>query len=45
MEPDPFFYMISNSTNNSLGTVDFSLYTRRIALKEDYHKERMHIFA
>ena len=33
----PNFYMISDNPNVSLGIVDFSLYTRRIALKDDYH--------
>ena len=33
--------MISENPNVSLGTVDCSLYTRRVMLKEDYHKERM----
>ena len=35
------FYMISDDPNVSLGIVDCSLYTRRIALKDDYHKKRM----
>ena len=35
------FYMISDSPNVSLAIVDCSLYTRRIALKDDYHKKRM----
>ena len=35
------FYMISDNPNNSLGNVDCPLYTRRIALKDDYHKKRM----
>ena len=35
------FYMISDSPNVNLGSVDCSLYTRRIALKDDYHKKRM----
>ena len=35
------FYMISDNPNVSLGIVDCSLYTRRIALKDDYHKKRM----
>ena len=34
----PSFYMISDNPNVSLGIVDCSLYTRRIALKDDYHK-------
>ena len=39
------FYMISDNPNASLGIVDCSLYTRRIALKDDYHKKRMDILA
>ena len=34
----PNFYMISDNPNVSLRIVDCSLYTRRIALKDDYHK-------
>ena len=34
----PNFYMISDNPNVSLGNVGCSLYTRRIALKDDYHK-------
>ena len=41
----PNFYMISDNPNVSLGIVDCSLYTRRIALKDDYHKKRMDILA
>ena len=41
----PNFYMISDNPNVSLGIVDFSLYTRRIALKHDYHKKRMDMLA
>ena len=37
----PIFYMISDNPNVSLGIIDCSLYTRRIALKDDYHRERM----
>ena len=37
----PNFYMISDNPDVSLGIVDFSLYTRRIALKNDYQKKRM----
>ena len=37
----PNFSMISDNPNVSLGIVDCSLYTRRIALKNDYHKKRM----
>ena len=33
--------MISDNPNVSLGIVDCSLYTRRIALKDVYHKKRM----
>ena len=36
----PNFYMISDNPNVSLGIVDCSIYTRRIALKDDYHKKR-----
>ena len=41
----PNFYMISDNPNVSLGIVDCSLYTRRIALKNDYHKKRMDMLA
>ena len=41
----PKFYMISDNTNVSLGIVDCSFYTRRIALKDDYHKKRMDMLA
>ena len=41
----PNFYMISDNLNVSLGVVDCSLYTRRIALKDDYHKKRMDMLA
>ena len=34
-------YMISENTNVSLGFADFSLYTLRVMLKQDYHKKRM----
>ena len=37
----PNFYMIGENPNVSLGIVDCSLYTRRVVLKEDYHKKRM----
>ena len=39
------FYMISDNHNVSLGIVDCSLHTRRIALKDDYHKKRMDMLA
>ena len=35
----PIFYMISDNPNVSLGNVGCSIYTRRIALKDDYHKK------
>ena len=41
----PEFYMISDNPNVSLGYVDFSLYTRPFALKDDYHKKRMDLLA
>ena len=37
----PNFDMIIEKPNISLGIVDCSLYTRRVMLKEDYHKKRM----
>ena len=37
--------MISDNPNISLGIGDCSLYTRRIALKDDYHKKRMDMLA
>ena len=39
------FYVISDNHNVSLRIVDCSLYTRRIALKDDYHKKRMDMLA
>ena len=41
----PNFYMISDNPIVSLGIVDCSLYTRRIALKDDYSKKRMDMLA
>ena len=41
----PNFYMISDNPNVSRGIVDCSLYTRRIALKDDYHKKRIDMLA
>ena len=38
-------YMISDNHNVSLGIVDCSLYTRCIALEDDYHKKRMDMLA
>ena len=37
----PIFYKISDNPNVSFGTVHCSLYTRRNALEDDYHKNRM----
>ena len=37
----PVFYMISDNPNISFGFVDCSLYTRRIAVKDDYHRNIM----
>ena len=41
----PNFYMIGDNPKVSLGIVDWSLNTRRIALKDDYHKKRMNMLA
>ena len=41
----PNFYMISDNPNVSLGIVEYSVYTRRIALKNDYHIKRMDMLA
>ena len=41
----PYFYTISDNPNVSLGVFDCSLHTRRIALKDDYHKKRMDMLA
>ena len=41
----PKFYTMKEHPNVSLGIVDCSLYTRRIALKDDYHKKRMDMLA
>ena len=41
----PNFYRISDNPNVSLRIVECSLYTRRIALKYDYHKKRMDMLA
>ena len=37
--------MISDNANVSLGIVDCSFYTRRIVLKDDYHKKRTDMLA
>ena len=41
----PNFYMISDNPNVSLEIVDCSVYTRRIALKDEHHKKRMDMLA
>ena len=41
----PKFYMISDNPNVSHGNVDCTFYTRRIALKDNYHKKRMDMLA
>ena len=41
----PNFYMTSDNPNVKLGFVDCSLCTRRIDLKNDYHKKRMDMLA
>ena len=41
----PNFYMIRDNPKVSLGIVDCSLYTRPFALKDDYHKKLMDMFA
>ena len=41
----PNFYRVSDNPNFSLASVDCLLYTRRNALKDDYQKKRMDIFA
>ena len=41
----PNFYIISDNRNVCLGVVDCSLYTRRIALKIDYHEKQMDMLA
>ena len=41
----PSFYMIYENPNVSLGNVDCSLYTRRFAVKDHYHRKRMEMLA
>ena len=41
----PNCYMIRDNPNVSLEIVDCSLHTRCIALKDDYHKDRMDMLA
>ena len=45
MRARPNFYMSSDNPNVSLGIVDCSIYTRCIALKDGYHKNRMDMLA
>ena len=45
IRPRPKIFMISDNPNISLGIVDCSLYTCRIALKDDYHKMRTDMLA
>ena len=39
------FDMINDNPNVGLGTVDCSLYTPPIALKDDYHRKRLDMLA
>ena len=41
----PNFDMISDNPDVGLGIVDCSLYTRHIALRDDYHKKRKAMLA
>ena len=41
----PIFEEIFGNPNVSLGIVDCSLYTRRIALNDDYHRKKMDMLA
>ena len=41
----PNFYLISDNRNVSLGIVGLSIYTGRIALKHDYHKNWLDMLA
>ena len=41
----PNFYMISDNPNVGHGIVDYSIYTRRIALKDKYQKKQMDMLA
>ena len=45
MRARPNLYTISYNPNVSLGIVDCSLYTRRIALEDVYHRKRMDMLA
>ena len=39
----PKFYIFSDNPRVSLGTVDCSLYARRIGLKKDYQRKRLDV--
>ena len=41
----PSFHITGDKPKVSLGTVDCSLYSRRIALKDDYYKKRINMLA
>ena len=41
----PTFYLIRDNPNVGLGILHCSLYTRCIALEDDYHKKRMDMLA
>ena len=41
----PIFHVISDNCTVSFGNVVCALYTRRIALKDDYHKKWMNMLA
>ena len=41
----PNFYLIRNNPNVSLGNVDCLIYTRHIALKDDYQRKRIDMLA
>ena len=41
----PTFYIFIDNPNVNLGIVDYAHYTRRFALKDDYHKKRLDMLA
>ena len=41
----PFFYTISENPNVGLGIVDCSIYTRCIAIEDDYRRKRIDMLA
>ena len=45
IQSQTYFYMISDNPKVSLVNVDCSLYTRRIALKVNYHRKRIDMLA